>query len=103
MTSQPPIKLSRLRDIGWAKWDPIGLLLPEETWEGQTFADEYDSYLLMIASHLRDGWTTDQAADYLVDIELNYMGLDERSSTVSRAHETARAIRAYLDEIDTKS
>jgi len=26
LTPPPEIKLSRLRDIGWSKWDPIGLL-----------------------------------------------------------------------------
>jgi hypothetical protein len=41
MTRRFPISLSALRDIGWAKWDPIGLgdgACPDEG-----CADEYDT------------------------------------------------------------
>jgi len=42
MSSYPPLKLSRLRDIGWREWDPIGLLPQGDAWESYPeFADEY--------------------------------------------------------------
>ena len=37
------LKLSRLRDIRWSEWDPIGLLPKGEIWDHKNFADEYDS------------------------------------------------------------
>ena len=33
LSPQPAAKLSKLRDIGWKLWDPIGLLGPEEEWD----------------------------------------------------------------------
>ena len=30
---RPPLSLSRLRDIGFSLWDPIGILRPGEPWE----------------------------------------------------------------------
>lgn len=53
--SKPPLQLSRLRAIGWSNWDPIGLLEPGASWANESFADEYDSYLLEGASGLQDG------------------------------------------------
>ncbi|MBB4630217.1 hypothetical protein SAMN04244581_04955, partial [Paracoccus denitrificans] len=50
IATHPRIKLSKLRDIGWSLWDPIGLLDPESPagrWDDEanlSFADEYDSY-----------------------------------------------------------
>ena len=35
------INIPKLREIGWSRWNPIGLPGPPET-----PADEYDSYLL---------------------------------------------------------
>jgi hypothetical protein len=72
MTARPKFELSRLREIGWAKWDPIGLCrrdcLPE---------DEYDSYLLQAAGRLLNGASQEEVANYLVSIEIEYMGLGE--------------------------
>jgi hypothetical protein len=75
MPIHSPLKLSRLRDIGWAEWDPIGLLPNGATWNHQSFADEYDTYLLRVASELRHGWSVAQAVDYLMQIEAEHMGL----------------------------
>ena len=105
-----PLQLSRLRDIGWSFWDPIGLLDPGEAWEGQPFADEYDRYLLAVASMLRDGYSTEECEAFLIEAAVVHMGLglDRRgkvrpsSEPVSRgpAHATVTAIRAYVADLD---
>ncbi|MCJ2032093.1 hypothetical protein MKK50_22250 [Methylobacterium sp. J-043] len=78
MTNRPPIKLSRLRDIGWREWDPIGLLAAGETWDHKLFADEYDAYLMKVAGDLRRGGELQEAASYLVSIERDYMAIGVR-------------------------
>ncbi|WP_254433689.1 hypothetical protein [Paracoccus yeei] len=76
----PRIKLSKLRDIGWSLWDPIGLLDPESRpgrWYDEadlSFADEYDSYLIAAASQLRRGTPRDEVVAFLVEIETEHMG-----------------------------
>ena len=50
MAERAKFKLSRLREIGWSLWDPIGL----SGFEG-TLDDEYDSYLLQAAGRLWNG------------------------------------------------
>jgi hypothetical protein len=104
------LQLSRLRDIGWELWDPIGLLAPDESWEGQPFADEYDSYLTAVASMLRDGRSTDECEAFLVEITIVHMalGLDKDGAIIPERELTARgpakatveAIRAYVAELD---
>lgn len=92
----PKIKLSRLRDIGWSRWDPIGLLDAEEKWddeENQHFADEYDGYLLEVAGMLRRGSTDAEVVDFLVEIETVRIGIN-RSDALERAVSVVEAIRA---------
>jgi hypothetical protein len=100
MSSYPPLKLSRLRDIGWAKWDPIGILSPGEKWEHHPAADEYDQYLLEAANRLGRDWSISDATDYLMRIASEHMGLGspEDGAARARAEKTAHAIKAYLDE-----
>jgi hypothetical protein len=47
MTARPTFKLSRLREIGWGRWDRIGL-----SGFADKADDEYDSYLLQAAGRL---------------------------------------------------
>jgi len=101
MSSHAPLKLSRLRDIGWREWDPIGLLPAGTAWESYPeFADEYDRYLLEAASRLRRDWAVSDAVDYLISIASEHMGLGPPpdSSASKRAEATATAIKAYVDE-----
>ncbi|MEM7634641.1 MAG: hypothetical protein AAF299_08775 [Pseudomonadota bacterium] len=70
--------MSRLRDIGWSLWDPIGLLEPGQKWdddECRSFADEYDSYLVQAAGQLRRGVSEAAVVTYLIKIETEHMGL----------------------------
>lgn len=89
----PKIKLSRLRDIGWSHWDPIGLLERGESWEGKPFADEYDTYLMQVAGRLRRGEPLDSIVEYVVQIETEHMGLGSNASVRKRAAKLVEAIR----------
>lgn len=96
-TPQPKINLSRLRDIGWSKWGPIGLLNDEQTWgdaDCLSFADEYDTYLLQAAGQLRRGISEEDVVRYLVNIETNHMGLGPADGVIARAEEVVAAIQA---------
>jgi len=94
---QPKLKLSRLRDIGWKLWDPIGLLPQDGKWDDEanrSFADEYDRYLVSAASQLRKGASHQQVAEYLCEIEANHMGLGGNPSARLRALAVVEAISA---------
>ena len=97
LTPLPKIKLSRLRDIGWSKWDPLGLLDRGRNWTDEDcvpFAGEYDSYLLQAAGQLRRGSTEESVVRYLVEIEANHMGLGARPGAATRAKEVVADIQA---------
>ncbi|MGI9383194.1 MAG: hypothetical protein ACR2PO_08565 [Methyloligellaceae bacterium] len=95
MSERFKLKLSRIRDIAWSIWDPIGLRGLEGDWPD----DEYDTYVLRAAGMIRNGHSLKVVADYLVEIEEFYMGLGRKSDTRKRAEQTAKAIRQYLDEL----
>ena len=99
---RPPLQLTRLRDIGWSLWDPIGVLAPGKAWEGRSYADEYDGYLTTVASMLRDGQSTDECEAYLVQVVVGHMGFGPKAETRAResAKATVAAIRAYVAELD---
>ena len=100
MKPQPRVKLSKLRDIGWTLWDPIGLLVGQGKWDDEdnlSFADEYDRYLISAASQLRRGIPKTEIVNYLVDIEANYMGLGTVFNSYQRAHAVVEAIQADKD------
>ena len=82
------ISLQMLRDIGWREWDPIGLR-SDDPWSD----DEYDPYLLDVASRLQQGETDEALVDYLVEIETDQMCLDPNPTARSRASATVAAIR----------
>ena len=95
MSSFPRLQLSRLRQIGWDEWDPIGLGSVED-WRADA-PDEYDSYLLYVVSMLRNGQGVDDAAAYLDRISSEHMGLGQATPEGHRASlTTANAIAAYL-------
>lgn len=94
MANQPKIRLSRLRDIGWRCWDPIGLSENEGGWEGNPAANEYDGYLLEVAAMVRRNESDDDIAQYLIWAESEHMGMRTRPDTKARAVATIAAIRA---------
>lgn len=100
MPDAKSLDLSRLREIAWSTWDPIGLLAPGADWRNEPFADEYDSYLIEAASGLRNGWPAEKVTDYLLSIasDRDHMGLSDVSASAAEA--TAKAIANYLRELD---
>jgi hypothetical protein len=97
LTPPPKVKLSRLRDIGWSIWDPIGLMGSGQKWDDEDckpFADEYDSYLIQAAGQLRRGIVDVDVAEYLVQIEADHMGLGSGHGALERALLVVAAIHA---------
>ena len=95
MTTHPTFKLSHLREIGWAKWDPIGVGGSDHEWP----ADEYDTYLLNAASQLWNGRSDEEVADYLVKIETEHMGLATAFDIRQRALDVAQTMRCYVEKL----
>jgi hypothetical protein len=94
MASHSIIELSRLREIGWKDWDPIGLA------GSGCPADEYDSYLLQVVSRLRRGDAVAEIAEYLIRVASERMGLGEGSSATRDAAETTVVhIQQYLETL----
>lgn len=91
MADHSKVELSRLREIGWKDWDPIGLA------DSSCSRDEYDAYLLQAVGRLRQGQTIDQVAEYLEETASSAMGLGP-STPASRAasERTATLIGEYL-------
>lgn len=98
MATRPKIQLSRLRDIGWSLWDPIGLR-DVEGWKDGSGADEYDRYLIRVVSILRNGGTEEECRDYLLHIEAEHMGMGLRGDSRRRADETVAAIAEYMTSL----
>lgn len=94
VTKHPRLRLSRLRDIGWRCWDPIGLAGPGYRWEDDPGAAEYDGYLIRAAGMVRRDAGDHAAVQYLVLIESEHMGMGVRADTTTRATATIAAIRA---------
>ena len=95
MASRPTFQLSKLREIGWSKWDPVGLAGPDHGWP----ADEYDGYLLQAAGQILNGLSEEAVADYLVKIETEHMGLTAAAGMRSRAADVARSLREYVETL----
>jgi hypothetical protein len=98
MPKHSKLKLSRLREIGWSEWDPIGLShMGDDDWkDGGPCADEYDSYLLNVVSRLRRGEPASDAALYLEHIENDHMFGRRNPTARDRAESTVAAIADYL-------
>lgn len=98
LTPRPKIKLSRVRDIGWSLWDPIGLISADQDWNDEEclpFADEYDSYLVQAAGQLRRGKSELDVAVYLATIEVEHMALGGPfQSALLRAEKVVAAMQA---------
>jgi hypothetical protein len=92
MSEKAILRMSRLREIGWSAWDPIGL--------GGAPADEYDSYLLRLVGLVRQGATDTKCVDCLVKAEIEQIvGVDGSPDTHDRAVKTVALVREYLATI----
>ncbi len=98
MSQRIKVRISRLRDIGWAEWDPIGLRNPDG-WENDPAADEYDSYLLQVAGILINGGSEQEAVDDLIYAEADRMGGGITATTRERALRTVELIDQYVREL----
>ena len=87
------IKLSRLREIGWDLWDPIGLNELEPTWR-ESAPDEYDGYLLHAVCLIRNSHAREDVVRYLMEIECERMGLSECAGSRERAIEYEALLKA---------
>lgn len=96
----PSVKLSVVRDIGWDLWDPIRLNGCVGGWRRSNAADEYDRYLMRVASSLQRGEPDEALVDYLVSIETGHMGLTDTKTARSRAEATVAAIREQMEDIN---
>ena len=94
MKKRPKLRLSRLRDIGWSIWDPIGLNDFNGDWESVSFADEYDGYLIKVAGMLKNNEPDKKAIDYLIWADTVNMGLSSTQGTHERAKAVVNAIKA---------
>ncbi len=81
-----------LRDIGWSHWDPIGIKSLRDNAD-----DEYDSYLLHVASLLINGHDKSEAIKYLLKSESCTMGLS--TANVEAATNTVNEIYDYIVSI----
>lgn len=93
------MQLSRLRDIGFRDWDPIGILAAGEPWKDHPAADEYDRYLIALFGRLVRGEAETEAIDYLMWVESEYMGMGLSQTAADRAAATVRSVRAYLESL----
>ena len=96
MTIYPTFKLSRLRDIGWTHWDPIGLGYDNGAWP-EDFSDEYDQYLIEAALMLYRGRSIEEGCDYLIQVVSAHMGMSRVDKTAAFA--TAKALSQYIQEL----
>jgi len=90
------VKLSVLRDIAWAEWDPIGLNGSEGGWRRSYAADEYDRYMRRVEKGLGSGEENEALVDYLVSIETVHMGLTETPATRKRAGAVVASVLQLL-------
>lgn len=97
---RPSMKLSVVRDIGWDLWDPIRLNGCEGGWRRSSAADEYDRYLMRVASGLESGEPDEALVGYLVSIETGHMGLTDMTAARSRAEATVAAIREQIEDFN---
>jgi hypothetical protein len=93
MTHPAKIQLSRLREIGWKFWDPIGLA-DDKGSPPAGCVNEYDRYLLHVASMIDRGAPKAEATAYLIRIASEHMRLSIVDADAAAA--TADAIAEYL-------
>lgn len=92
------LDISRLREIGWSLWDPIGLDGNTGIWREETFADEYDTYLIKAAGMLRNQCTLAEVVEYLFFIQTEYMGLGVETNESELRENILKVAQAINDD-----
>lgn len=92
------IDLTRLREIGWTHWDPIGLMRNRDTWIGQPFENEYDDHLIQVANRIIAGEDDVTLVAYLVVVERDDMHCSSADVAPQRAAATVSAIKKYIEK-----
>jgi hypothetical protein len=87
-------ELTKLRELGWAIWDPIGLVNKRRACE-----DEYDQYLLEAVSKVSHEVSEATVIAHLVQIETEHMGLGQNATASIRARALVIAIQSYLNTL----
>lgn len=77
-------ELSELREIGWAFWDPIGLINVFPDWRGTNIEDEYDRYLIEGADMILHDLSHEELVAYFLDIAEVRMGLTPQKGRYDR-------------------
>jgi len=96
--ANPKINIQRLREIGWSLWDPIGLDGKTGVWREESFADEYDTYLLKAAGMLRNQCDVEEVVSYLSFVETDYMGLGVGTNEVEHRNMLLKVVQAISDD-----
>ncbi|MGQ3488175.1 hypothetical protein [Roseovarius pacificus] len=96
--SHPELDLNRLREIGWSLWDPIGLDGGTGIWKEESFADEYDSYLIKAAGMLKRDEGQDIVVRYLFHIESDRMCLGPKAINREIRQRLSRVVQAIADD-----
>jgi hypothetical protein len=91
MNSRSTLQLSKLREIGWQHWDPLGLRGSEHT-----SPDEYDTFLIHAAGRLWDGAAEQDVTDYLLKAETDSMAINVAPESRRRARLVVAALSAYV-------
>lgn len=98
--SHPKLDLTRLREIGWPLWDPIGLDGGTGIWKEESFADEYDSYLIKAAGMLQRDEEHDIVVRYLFHIESDWMGLGSKTLNRDIEQRLLRVVQAIAEDLN---
>ena len=83
-------KLSKLRDLSWGIWDPIGMKESRVHCE-----DEYDAYLIRVIGMFTEDVPKSEIVAYLIEVESEHMGLGINPTTRFRAEQLVGAIMQY--------
>lgn len=92
MRPLPNISMAKLREIGRRKWDA----LPDRECGN---ADQGDRYLATAAVRIWNGDADETVADYIVEVEIDRLGLDTGQGIRERALDLVGELRSYLGSV----
>ena len=93
----PGLSIDCLRQIACRKWDAFDALEERPAWH------RIDAILLEAARRLHTRIPDEEVADYLVDSEVEWLGVDSGSGMRERAMDLVECIRVYLDTLESEA